>query len=105
LLVASELYWNKVKENWSRTSNDRYSANWEDYLIMWRLESILSMLFMLSITILVNWIQIACLISVGDDGCKSSDDCFTMRWHLQIGLDIYHLNSIKNMPVTWLTHL
>ena len=60
---------------------------------------------MLSITILVNWIQIACLISVGDDGCKSPDDCFTMHWHLQIGLDIYHLNSIKNQPVTWLTHL
>ena len=35
--------------------------------------------FMLSIVIKVNWMQIACLVFAEDDGCKLSNDCFTMR--------------------------
>ena len=34
--------------------------------------------FMLSIAILVNWMQIACLVFVEEDRCKLSNYCFTM---------------------------
>ena len=34
---------------------------------------------MLSIAILLNWMQIECLVFVEEDGCKLLNDCFTMH--------------------------
>ena len=51
-------------------------------------------LFMLSIAILVNWMQIACLISAEEDGCKLSDDYFTMCVVLTL------TNLIGHVPLT-----
>ena len=34
---------------------------------------------MLSIENLVNWIQVACLASWKENGCKLSNECFTMH--------------------------
>ena len=46
--------------------------------------------FILSIAILVRWMQIACLIVVEENGYKLSDDCFTMRIVLKLTYLIGH---------------
>ena len=48
--------------------------------------------FMLSISILVSWIQIACLVFVEEDGCKLSNDCFTMHVVLTLSNLIGHVS-------------
>ena len=45
---------------------------------------------MLSIEILANWMQIACLVSVEEDGCKLSNACFTIHVVLTLSNLIGH---------------
>ena len=63
-----------------------------------------------TIGILVNWMQIACLFPVEEDGCKLSHDCFTMCVVLILTNLVGHVpfnarKTKKNLLLTCLTHL
>ena len=61
-----------------------------------------------TIVVLVNWMQIACFFPVEEDGCKLSDDCFTICVVLTltnlVGHVPFNAREKKNMPLTCLTH-